>query len=102
MSGIQEILVIVGIILAIIFIPRITSRNQSKRPPVLRRGNPVSRFSGRMRLAVIASLLWLFAAAVYFEPWSRHPKPFLYFGLGPVLLGWGVGWVIAGFRRRRR
>ncbi len=102
MSGIQEILVIVGIILAIVFIPRITSRNQSVRPPVLRRGNPFSRLSGRMRLAIIASLIWFFGAAVYFEPWNQDPKPFLYIGLGPVLLGWGVGWVFSGFRKRRR
>ncbi len=101
MSGIQEILVIVGIILAIVFIPRVTSRNQSRRPSAIQLKNPGARLTGRMRLAIIASLIWLFGAAAYFEPWNNHLQFFLYFGFGPVLLGWGVGWVVSGFRKRR-
>ncbi len=101
MSGIQEILVIVGIILAIVFIPRVTSRNQSRRPHAVQLRNPVARLTGRMRLAIIASLIWLFGAAVYFEPWNTDLQSFLYIGVGPILLGWSVGWVVSGFRKRK-
>ncbi|MCP4689809.1 MAG: hypothetical protein GY859_17280 [Desulfobacterales bacterium] len=101
MSGIQEILVIIGIILAIVFIPRATSRNQWKRSSAPPPGNPITRLPGRVRLAIIASLIWLFGAAVYFEPWNNNLQPFLIIGSGPVLLGWGVGWVVSGFRKKR-
>ena len=102
LSGIQEILLIVAIIMAILFIPRMTGRNRShtiKRPRPL-----TARFhlSGKLRLALSASLLWPLGAAIYLEPWREPLAPFLIFGLGPVLLCWSITWVMAGFMGNRR
>jgi hypothetical protein len=101
-SGIQEILVLVGILGAILLLPRIGSHS---RPPVpVRRlfSNPLARLSGGMRLAVSASLLWPLGAAVYLEPWQNGTRAFLLAGLLPVAVFWGIVWVTAGFRNKRR
>lgn len=101
-SGIQEILVLVGIAAAIFLLPRLGTRS---RPPVpVRRlfPSPLTRLSGGMRLAVSASLLWPLGAAVYLEPWQNGPRDFLLAGLLPVAALWGMVWVTAGFRNKRR
>ena len=101
-SGLQEILLIVFIVLAIVFLPRTAGR---RRTPVatdrLRRRSYV-RLSGPLRLAILGSLVWLFLAAVYFEPWHRDPSLYLYAGAGPVVLFWGILWIVAGFRNHRK
>jgi hypothetical protein len=96
-SGIQEILVLVIILLGILFLPRIMNRGQEKpgtepRPPVV--------LSGRMRLAVGASIIWPAIMAAYLQPWHGDLFIFLYIGPGPVILGWIIFWVLAGFRSR--
>ncbi len=99
MSGIQEILLIVVIILAIFFIPRITARNQDlKRPRALVFKN-LFKLSGSSRLAVVASCLWPLAAAGYFKPWQGGMLPFLYIGIGPVVAGWCLNWIFTGFKK---
>ncbi len=101
-SGIQEILLILLIVLAIVFLPRMTARRQ---PPgangrTIRR--PAPKLSGRLRLAILTSILWLFSAALYLEPWHRGLPAFLCAGVGPVALFWGTLWIVAGFRKHRR
>jgi hypothetical protein len=101
LSGVQEILVIVAILMAIIFLPRIAGRN---RPQSTKRSRPLfSRIhlSGRRRLALLATLLWPLGMALYLEPWRSSLIPFLSYGLGPVLLCWGVWWVMVGFLEKR-
>jgi hypothetical protein len=96
-SGIQEILVLVAIILGILFLPRILSRGQEK---TLASANPAVVLSGKMRMAVAASVIWPAAVAAFLQPWKDEFFPFLYIGLGPVALGWGIFWIYTGFRRR--
>jgi len=96
-SGIQEILVLVAIILGILFLPRILNRGQEKQPVA---ANPAVVLSGKMRMAVAASVLWPAAMAAFMQPWKDELFPFLYIGLGPVILGWGIFWIYTGFRRR--
>lgn len=97
MSGIQEILLIVLIIAAIVFLPRLGRRGGSEgRPP---RAAPV--LSGRVRLAVLASAVWAVAAALILPPWRDGILPFALIGLGPVALGWAAAWVVLGFRKGR-
>lgn len=99
MSGVQEILVIVLIILAIFFIPRLGSpRKQQPRSTVT--GLSAWRdIPGKHRLAIVASLVWPALAVAYFRPWQGDFLPFLYGGMGPVALGWGIVWIRAGFRK---
>jgi len=95
-SGIQEILVLVAIILGILFLPRILNRGQRKTAAAPRRDVVLS---GKMRLAIAASILWPAAMAAFLQPWKDGLFPFLYMGVGPLAVGWIIFWVLTGFRR---
>jgi len=96
-SGIQEILVLVAIILGILFLPRILNRGQEKKPATFK---PAVVLSGKMRMAIAASVLWPAAIAAYMQPWENDLFPFLYIGLGPVIIGGIIFWVYTGFLRK--
>ncbi len=96
-SGIQEILVLVAIILGILFLPRILNRGQENRA-VAPKGMVV--LSGKIRMAIAASVLWPAVIAAFMQPWKNDLFLFLYIGLGPVLLGWIIFWVYTGFLRK--
>jgi len=100
-AGIQEILVLVVIILAIFFVPRMLSKQEKAESSNSLIARNLSLLSGRMRLAVISSLVWPLFAAGYFEPWEKDIFPFLYIGIGPVVCGWSIRWILAGFRKSR-
>ena len=107
MSGIQEILVLIIIVLGILILPRILNPDRSEKGPQGGDGSSrispgLTALSGRMRLAIIVSILWPLAALLYFQPWHRHLIPFVVFGIGPVALFWGAFWVVAGFRKPGR
>ena len=97
MSGISEILVLVIIVLVIFFIPRMLAKSEAQRP-----AKPPVELSGKLRLAIAASIVWPALVAAFIQPWREDLVLFLYFGLGPVLLGWGAFWIITGFRRYRQ
>jgi hypothetical protein len=96
-SGIQEILVLVIIILGILFLPRIFSRGQENRPTVTR---PAVVVSGKMRLAIAASVLWPAVTAAFIQPWEKDLSRYLYLGVGPVAFIWTIYWVVTGFRKK--
>jgi len=96
-SGIQEILVLVIIILGILFLPRILNRGQGKQGS---KDKPVVVLSGRMRLAIAASVLWPALIAAFLQPWNQDLYPYLYLGPGPVAVCWLFFWVLTGFRKR--
>ena len=99
MSGFQEILVI-GLIIAVIFVlPRMTGRGNRPSPSRARPLSGLGALSVRIRLAIVASALWVILASALFRPWQGDPVPFFYAGLGPVAVAWGLIWVLAGFRR---
>ena len=97
-SGIQEILVLVAIILGILFLPRILNRGQREEKAAAPK--PAAVLSGKMRLAIAASILWPAVVAAIMQPWKNDLFPFLYIGLGPVGVLWIVFWVFTGFRKR--
>ena len=101
-SGLQEILLILLIVLAIVFLPRVTGRRQPLVTTGRGRRRPYLKLSGSLRLAILGSITWLFLAAVYFEPWHRDLPSYCYLGAGPVVLFWGVLWIVAGFRKHRK
>jgi hypothetical protein len=96
-SGIQEILVLVAIILGILFLPRILSRGQEKEAVS---PQPAMVLSGKVRMAIAASVLWPTAMAAFMQPWKNNLILFLYIGLGPVAVFWIIFWVFTGFHRR--
>lgn len=97
MTGIQEILILVIIVLGIFFVPRMLTKGNEKNPP-----KPAWVVSGKMRLAIAASIFWLLLAAAVLQPWNQNLILFLYAGLGPVVSGWVMNWVVLGFRNYKR
>ena len=96
MPGFQEIFIISVIVAGVIFIPRMM---ESKRPsPRLVRDR--KSLSGHWRLAIALSIVYPLAAAATMQPWRKNPAAFGYIGLGPVLFGWLLYWVLQGFRRK--
>jgi hypothetical protein len=101
LSGLTEILLILLIIVVLFFLPRMVSRSA----PAARKAPPrplIKRLSGRLRLAILASLVWPAAAALWLKPWQGNPLLFIALGAAPVIVGWGIYWVLAGFRQYRR
>lgn len=96
MSGIQEILLLGVIVVALIYLPRL----RAKRPPqvVVRSRSGVP---GWLRVAVVISLLWLLGATVWWRPWQGTMERFLLMGVAPLMAAWGVIWVLAGYRKRK-
>ncbi len=99
-SGINEILIVAAIVLAIIFIPRITASRNNGRPRVSSRIKLGFALSGRQRLAMLVSFFWVAFWAVYFEPWQKEWKLFIYIGPGPILLILGLWWALQGLQKR--
>jgi hypothetical protein len=95
-SGIQEILVLVVIILGILFLPRILNRGRENMPAAAK---PTVELSGKMRLAIAASIFWPGVMAAFMQPWKNDLYNFLYIGFGPVAFLWLIYWVLSGFRK---
>lgn len=101
MSGLTEILLILLIVVVLFFLPRMVSRPTSP----MRKVAPqplLKRISGRWRLAILASVIWLVATALWLQPWTGSQTLFVGVGAAPVVVGWGAYWVIAGFKQKRR
>ncbi|MBC2712719.1 MAG: hypothetical protein HGJ94_17545 [Desulfosarcina sp.] len=98
-SGIQEFLLIVLIVLGVFLVPRMMNPRPASQKVLLRR--PALRFSWTLRLAVVLSILWPVACAVYFKPWQQDVIPFAMVGIGPVVVGWSLKWVLAGMKNKR-
>ena len=94
MSGFHEILLVAVILLAILFVPRMMPRrieNKRNKPPIV--------LSRNKRLAITASVLFPLAVAGFFQPWREDLIPFMYVGLGPVVLGWLLYWIKTGRKK---
>jgi len=99
MSGLMEILIIVAIILGIILLPRMLRRQPESESRPLNRG---LKLTGWKRMAILASFLWLVFFALYLRPWNNEWHIFIYVGLSPVVLSWGIFWIFLGFRKKGR
>ncbi len=101
-TGTQEVFVLIIIAVLLFVLPKLVSRNQSRKSTELSFSASISRLSGRMRLAIIASILWPLSVAAYLKPWdSGGMDASLYIGIGPVILGWSIRWIVDGFRKRK-
>ena len=95
----MEILLIIVVVLAIFMLPRLIARRPERelQLPVHR-----SALTGRMRFAIVASLLWPALVALFLKPWNNHWLSFFYIAVGPVALIWAIYWVLSGFRKERK
>ena len=93
----QEILVLIVIALAIIYLPRVMGRRPAPMKAVRR-----TALTGWMRLAILMTVFWIAGSAIILKPWQGDPLPFLYTGLAPAAALWGSTWVWFGYRKHRR
>jgi hypothetical protein len=102
MSGFQELLLILIILLAIFFIPRVVGRNADTplKSPVVRR--PPHHLSSRLRLAILVSVIWFLGTLLYLRPWEGAWVIFGAIGALPLLVAWGGYWVFAGYQPHAR
>lgn len=98
-SGIQEILIIIIIFLGIFIVPRMMKTKPTPQPQMLR--HPDLKWSWTLRLAIVGSLLWPACCALYIKPWQQNATRFTMLGLGPVVIGWSIKWVLAGIKNKR-
>jgi hypothetical protein len=95
-SGFQEILIVAGIVLAILFLPRLMG-SQRGAPSTQQ---PSLQVTGRLRIAIAASVIYPAAIAALLQPWKGNLVRFLYVGIGPVVFAWLLYWVFMGFRKK--
>lgn len=96
LSGIKEIVIVVCVLVGLFMLPRFIRRGGQKAESGQSR--PSRKNQGLMRLAILFSGFWVAIAAVLLNPLSGQMLPFLGAGVLPVALGWGVRWVVLGFR----
>ncbi len=97
-AGIREILVLAVIILGVLLIPRLIPKKNTARQPI----SPTLVWAGKLRLAIAVSLVWPAIIAAVLQPWLKDLILFLYVGIGPVVLGWVIYWVLMGYRQPKR
>jgi len=97
LAGIQEILTLILLIACIIFLPRLFGGNKSSAKRKAKRLSP----SGRLRLAIVLSVIFPLVMAVPLPPWyPENQSMFLLGGLLPVVLYWAGVWIFQGFRKK--
>ena len=99
-SGVNEILLIAALVLALIFLPRLNAPRKTGRTGDASAAMSGFALSGRQRFAILTAIIWLAFWAVYFEPWQGEWKLFAYIGAGPVLITGGLWWALKGRRNR--
>lgn len=93
--SVQEILIIALLFVLIIYLPRRMRREGREK----KSGKILKALSGKVRLGMLVSAVWLLVWTVYFRPWSGEFLGFALVGLSPVILGWGILWVVNGFKK---
>ena len=66
----------------------------------------MKRLSGTLRLGIVLSVLWLITLSMKYDMWSRwnsfknNLDDFIAEGVIPLIVFWGLVWIIAGFRNK--
>ncbi|MBN1904266.1 MAG: hypothetical protein JW927_04130 [Deltaproteobacteria bacterium] len=103
MPSITEILIIIAIILAIFVLPK---RFKKSSEPVKKANfKQDSMLTGWQRMAILLSILWLSFLALFLKPWMNGLNEwyiYIYAGIGPVVLYWGIYWIYLGFKKKKK
>lgn len=93
MTGISEILVLLLLLACILILPRLL-----KGVPARSGSSPVAeikKLGTKARVRIVMSFVYPAGAALYLRPWDGHWISFLSFGVFPVLLIWGLIWILS-------
>lgn len=93
MTGISEILVLVLLIACILILPRLLKGvpAQSSDASAVN----MRKLSAKARFGIVLSVVYPVSAALFIRPWDGPIVTFLSFGIFPVLLGWGIVWILS-------
>ena len=101
--GPQELMLLALVAIGVFVLRRVIraqlpeeSRPLDSPPPAA----PEPRIPAPMRLALVATGIFVVVAALVLRPWARDPLSFFSYGILPVAIAWGLGWVMAGVGRR--
>ncbi|MEI6890826.1 MAG: hypothetical protein V5783_01530 [Pontiella sp.] len=94
----KEILVIVVILLGLFLVPRLLRRRSPDPSAPRQSSNKKPICSGLIRLALFGSVLWMALAFALLNPLSGSWTLFIGWGILPVVLCWGIRWVVLGFK----
>lgn len=97
--GIKEIVILLLAVVALFVAPRMVRRGGKGRSFATgHSAREQEKSIGLLRLAVFVSVVWVVAAALLIRPWEARMILFLGAGVVPVAAGWGIRWVLQGFR----
>jgi hypothetical protein len=96
LTGISEILVLVLLITCILILPRMF-----KAAPAELKVSPklIKKLSLKNRLAVVLTLVYPLAMALYLKPWNENLISYISYAIVPVLLFWATIWILAARRK---
>ena len=97
MPGINEIVLVVVIAIGLFFLARKSPRRPVMKPVF----SPKEKIGGWKRLSIVASIFWPTFIGIYLEPWRNNALHFIYFGIMPVAVVWGIAWVIDGYKKEK-
>jgi hypothetical protein len=96
LTGISEILVLILIIACILILPRMM---QGENKQISNTMN-TKRLSVKTRVGIVFSFVYPIAVALVLKPWNHNLILFLTLGISPMLLGWAIVWIFAGFKKK--
>ena len=96
MTGISEILVLILIIACILILPRMMQGEKTQSAGSAK----VKSLTGKTRMGIVFSIIYPIVAALIMKPWNGNLILFVFLGIFPVILGWLIVWVLAGFRKK--
>jgi hypothetical protein len=95
LTGISEILVLVLLITCILILPRMfKAPAELKISPKL-----IKKLSLKNRLAVVLTLVYPLAMALYLKPWNENLIAYISYAIVPVLLFYATIWILAARKK---
>jgi hypothetical protein len=79
-------------------------KNQESNHIIRKSNFANSGLSGWYRLLIVFSVLWSILIYAGMEPWeySDRKQGYIFIGILPVLVLWGIIWIVKGFRRGKK
>jgi len=99
LASITEILTLLVIIVGILILPKMF-RKETKAPS--NKKLSTRSVSVPVRFGIIISILLPLISALVLQPWKQNFTLFILAGIVPLIIGWGLYWMFAGLKNKKR
>ncbi len=99
MASITEILTLVVIIVGILILPKMFRQDEKKSS---KKEFSINSLSVIVRFGIIISILIPIISALVFLLWKQDLILFILFGVIPLIVWWGLYWMISGFKNKEK